>query len=116
MGKVFVPQISQVRDPETGMFRPRFDITPAKQWGEVIELLGGSANPLRDKEDILDALDAALYDYSDADYILCTGSPILIGWTAAIAANYNYGRVKMLQWSNVFSKYESIDAVLWRNE
>lgn len=110
---VFIPQAPQVRDPGTGKLRPRFDLTKATSWGTLKELVGPSANPLRDKDEIIDILHTELEDYSDNDYILCVGNPILIGWTVAIAAYYGNGEIQMLSWNNVKSVYEPLDVQLW---
>jgi len=113
--KVFIPQIPLFRDRETGIKCPKFDVSPALNYGTLVELLESDVTPFQ-TEFVIDVLNEKLYNFSDDDYLLLTGNPGLIGITAAIAASYNEGRLKMLQWDARRGGYEVITAQLWSND
>lgn len=94
-GRVFVVQ--DHRRWERGKLVPRFDITDAERFGEVVTLLAHDANP-HVPGDSAKRLMSALEDFSDGDYLLAIGNPVFIGWAFAYAAAYNKGRVKTLVW------------------
>lgn len=107
--KVFVVQMPHKADDETGGLKPRFDITPARRFGEVQFLLGARAAPWH-PESVITELHEKLSDFQDEDYILCIGNPILIGLSVAVAAFYNEGSVQMLQWSGKDRDYAVVRA------
>lgn len=97
--------------------RPKFDLGPAERHGRLVYLLGASAKPFgedADVQQIVRELREGLASYSDADHLLLIGSPVLMGWTAAIAADVNDGRVSVLQWSGVRREYVAVRANLGR--
>lgn len=110
-GRVFVVQVP-VRADSQGRLVPRFNLEPAKEHGELVFLLQPSAKPFT-PEKVLPELREKLKDYNDDDKLLLTGSPALMGWVAAIAANNNEGRVTILQWTSTHEKYQLIQAGLW---
>jgi hypothetical protein len=109
VSRVFVVQNQQRRDPASGRLVPKFDLEPAREHGELVFLLGGSAKPFR-PEPVLRQLREQLADFSDADSLLLIGNPCLIGWATAIAADANEGRVRLLQWSGSEGRYVAICA------
>lgn len=111
MNRVFVVQQSLTKNRQDQLVA-RFDLTPAKKYGELIDLLGPSAKPFN-AEPVVGELSDKLKDFNDRDYLLCVGNPILIGWATAIAANYNGGFVKMLQWSGTESGYIPVEVQLF---
>ena len=93
-----------VKDKFTNVVKPKFDFRPAMQFGELEYLLPADASPF-DLPPVQKVLHKKLMHFSKQDYILCVGSPILIGLAVAIAADYNYGHVAMLQWSGAARGY-----------
>ena len=87
---------------------PTFDLRPAEEYGEIEFLLSPSAAPW-DTVSIVDELQEKLHNYTDEDYLLLIGNPVLIGLTVAIAANMN-GAVNCLQWSGKDKKYICVSA------
>jgi hypothetical protein len=81
-----------------GEWKPKFDFTPAEQFGELDIMLDHSASAF-DLPPVQKLLHQKLMHFSNKDYILCVGSPVLIGLAVAIAADYNRGHVAMLQWN-----------------
>lgn len=104
MSKVFIVQNQKRRDPMTREYVAKFDVSPALQYGTLVELLDNNASPFYPERVHVD-LRERLVDFSDDDYILCIGNPILIAMAFAVAADFNEGRVKVLQWSTQERRY-----------
>jgi hypothetical protein len=51
-----------------------------------------------------------LKDYRDGDHLLLVGNPVLIGLSVALAADFNEGRVSLLQWSGKDQRYIAVVA------
>jgi len=92
---------------------PRFSsIYKAEKWGEIVYLLSPSAHPFN-PELVLGDLHSKLQDFGDSDHLLLIGNPGLIGMATAIAAHYNDGSVKFLQWSGRHETYTEIHAAMF---
>lgn len=104
MSRVFVVQNQHRYDRESRTFVPKYDVSEANQFGEVVELLSPTAAPFH-PEPILDELREKLNDFGDDDFILCIGNPLLLAWAYAIAADVNEGTVRALQWSGKDHRY-----------
>jgi hypothetical protein len=117
-GRVFIVQCPTMRDPETGKIVNKFaSLGDAETYGRVTPLLSPTAKPF-DPAPIIRQLQAALADYSDNDWLLLAGNPILIGWVTAIAADKNEGRIRCLQWSGRDQRYIPVvaDVYPWADE
>lgn len=102
---VYVVQEQIVFDGRTGQNTPRFPtIEKAKVFGDLKYILEPNAHPFN-QEAILGKFHASLVNFSDDDYLILVGNPILLGMATSIAANYNSGRVKFLQWSGRGERY-----------
>lgn len=108
MSRVFVVQNQHRWDTTKRVFVPKYDIDDAYKFGEVIELLSPTAAPFNPPP-ILEELREKLQDFSDNDFILCIGNPLLLAWTYSIAADANNGRVRALQWSGKDHRYINVD-------
>jgi hypothetical protein len=106
---VFVVQDSRRYNKLTGQFEKVHDVSPAKEYGELRYLLTPTASPFN-PESIIPELHEGLQDFGDGDHLLLVGNPILIGWATAIAADYNEGRVSVLQWSGIRNRYLAVAA------
>jgi hypothetical protein len=89
---------------DDGDYRPVFDITPARAYGELKILIrsntiGVSVQPL------ISILRQNLKDFNDDDYILAIGDPVAIGIVTAIATEFNRGCVKVLRWDRQTKQY-----------
>jgi hypothetical protein len=87
----------------------KYDVSEAKEYGEIVYLLGPKTKPYK-SEPIIKRLHECLCDYTTADYLLLIGNPCLIGWTVAVAAQHNEGVVNLLQWSNAEDRYILINS------
>ncbi|QYW02136.1 hypothetical protein CPT_Sonora_033 [Stenotrophomonas phage Sonora] len=104
MSRVFVVQNQHRWDGTLGQFVPKFDLSPAQVFGDIVPLLSPTASPFN-LGSILGELRSKLSDFRDDDYILCVGNPILIALTFAIAADVNGGTATALQWSGKDRRY-----------
>lgn len=97
MAKVFVVQ-------ETG----RHNVLPAQNFGELVFLLppqvqiGFSPGPMVNK------MKRVLRDFTDVDFLLLIGDPAAMSIAAALAAQYNRGRFRLLKWDKREMKYYPI--------
>lgn len=107
MSKVFVVQ--DTRRYEAGAYVSAHDLTPAEQYGELIYLLSPTAAPWK-PEGIITELWDKLEDFSDDDYLLMVGNPVLIGLATAVACDVNKGRVRFLQWHGRSQSYTPVEA------
>lgn len=104
MSRVFVVQKTMRWDESKGELVPKFDLEPAREYGELEFLLSPTAAPFN-PETILGELHRKLADIQETDYLLLVGNPVLIGMVCAIAADYSQGCFNMLQWSGKERKY-----------
>ena len=96
MSRVFVIQNVCWKNPTSGQWESKYDLTPAEQYGELVFLLEPDANPFNAAQ-VTAELMARLGDYGDDDHLLLIGNPALIGLAVATAAAYNDGKVRLLQ-------------------
>jgi hypothetical protein len=106
---VYVVQNTLHKDARTGDLVPKFDYGPAEQYGEIKFLLNDNARPFV-LQPIIQELHEKLATFSDNDYLLLTGNPTLLGLAFAIAADYNDGNIKVLQWHGRSGTYTAIEA------
>lgn len=111
---VYVVQIPRRRDA-MGEWQEVHDITTARAFGPIVELLPPDARPNGNAVQLVDLLHKRLENYdADKDHLLCLGNPALIGWATAIAADYGEGRVRLLCWQR--SAYEEVTAQLFEDD
>lgn len=104
MSTVYIVQNTHFKDRRDGKVKPKFDFTPATQFGKLEYLLPPEASPF-DLPPAQKRLHEVLQHYTKKDYILCVGSPVFIGLAVAIASEYGCGHVAMLQWSGERQQY-----------
>ena len=110
---VFAVQQQMRFDQTSKELVPRFtSIKKAERWGEIVYLLSPSAHPFN-PDLVLGDLHEKLSGFNDEDYLLLIGNPGLIGMATALAAYYNEGRVKLLQWSGRHNEYTEIVAKIY---
>jgi hypothetical protein len=106
---VYVVQMQMKQDPDRGLI-PRFpSVERAVKWGTLRYMLSPSDHPFN-SDHVVNSLHDHLKDFCDDDYLLLIGNPVLMGMASAIAAFYNEGRVKFLQWSGRHEEYSVIAA------
>jgi len=85
----------------------KVNLTPAEKYGNVVTLLKNSQSMLSTVPTVR-TLKEKLRDFSDADYILPVGDPVLMSTVSVIAAQQNGGRVKFLKWDKLTRGYDVI--------
>jgi len=107
---VYAVQCPRFRDRD-GNMKPKYDLEPARSFGEVVELLSPTAKPFN-PQPIIEELYQKLEGFTDGDYVICIGNPILLSLATTIAADINGGRVKMLQWHGHKGEYVEVEVDL----
>jgi hypothetical protein len=115
MSRVFIVQKHLVQDRTTGLLKEKLDMTPAMEFGRLAYLLEADPSPGRTAE-YIERMAKMLDDFCDDDYLLLTGSPVLIGVAFALAADANGGRVRTLQYNRKFNRYDEIDCKVWEED
>lgn len=111
MSRVFIPHEPRVRDRDTGEWRPMIDLSPARAYGPITILFGENTVGLNTVP-MVRMLKRKLSDFSDDDWIVCVGDPSLIATTAAVAAQVNRGRYKLLKWDKRLRNYIEVEVDL----
>lgn len=108
--RVYVVQNQHKWDRDRERFVPKFDLSPAEEFGELVFLLSPTASPFR-PEPIISELKEKLADIRPEDYVLCVGNPLLIQWVGVIAAEALGGQLRSLQWSGKDQRYVAVEAL-----
>lgn len=108
---VYVVQNHLRYDSENGELKPRYDVSPAEEFGKLRFLLSPRATLHRPEETIAQ-IRLRLTSFSDRDYLLLIGHPVFIGWATVIAAQVNHGRVRLLVWSGKERRYAPVESNL----
>lgn len=108
--RVYVVQEQFRYDADLGKVVPRFSsINKAEKFGELVFLLGPHAHPF-DPDVVTGELHLKLSEFTDKDYLLLVGNPVLIGMATAVAAKYSGGGINFLQWSAKDESYSAISS------
>lgn len=103
--RVFVVHLHHELDTATGQLVPKHNVSRAQEFGEIVHLLPPNANPLNKPDECIDAIHEGLADIRPTDWLLLVGSPVLIGWACAVAADILDGHLPLLQWSGTHRRY-----------
>lgn len=110
---VYVVQNQMRFDHETKTMTPRFPtLHLAEEWGTLEYILDPAASAF-EPDEVIGAMHQKLSGFSDDDYLVLVGNPGLIGMIYGIAAYYNDGKVKFLQWSGKFTSYIEISSKIF---
>ena len=110
---VFVTQELKFRDHD-GRVKPKFDVTPAKQYGAIKFLAPWAPLQAMATQPVIQAMRSKMAGFCDDDYLLPVGNPVIQSMAAAIAASINIGRVKFLLWDRQQQGYLEIHADLYK--
>jgi hypothetical protein len=87
-----------------GELVPKFATYKAERYGDVRVLLP-YGNIVLSTQPAVARMRSQLQHFSDTDYLLPTGDPVIIGLATAIAAGFNNGRVNLLRWDRNENEY-----------
>lgn len=105
MPTVFVTQIPNRRDKDTGAFVPSINIAPAAEHGEIRVMMPAQA-PFHATTDLVSQLRAHLknYSYGAGDSLVAVGDPAIIAVACAILGK-EHGRFIVLKWDRNVGRY-----------
>lgn len=102
--KVYVVQQHLAKN-DKGVLEPKFDLTPAAEFGELVYILKTDAKPQDlDPQDDLKTIRKAMQGIQECDYILPIGSTIFIALVAIVASEY-CANVTFLYWNGRLKEY-----------
>lgn len=106
-GRVFVVQRPAYYDRQRRGWVSKYDLSPAKVYGELIYLLR-PGNIYRDKlQAAKEHLHEVLGDYGPDDHILAVGDPVAIAMACKIAAEKNDGKISLLKFDRQSGEYDA---------
>ena len=108
MSTVYVVQESMRK--VQGQWRRIHDLTPALIYGKLKILIDGQQYLPLSTQPVIREFKTKLMNYSDADYLLLIGDPVLIGLATLIASENNRGKVNFLKWDRETAQYLEITA------
>jgi hypothetical protein len=91
---------------------PGKNILPATRFGDLRIMLP-PGNIGFSPGNAVHTLNKEMSQFSDGDYLLLIGDPILIGIATAVAARWNNGKVKMLKWDRQERVYYEVSIDLY---
>jgi hypothetical protein len=109
MSTVYVTQLPQKRDRDTGQLIPIFNINTAQEHGTIRVLMPAQAH-FQPTESMLGQLRPQLADFSHAngDSLLLLGDSAIIAATVACVA-LHHDRFAVLRWDRILGRYVRIE-------
>ena len=86
------------------------DLSDAVTFGDIEVLIPASEQASFSTQPLIRQLTRKLSKFTDDDYLLLSGDPVIIGLAASIASRYNMGRYKILKWDRLDNKYYPLEA------
>lgn len=87
---------------------PNRNFLPARKYGDLLALTQGNAQIVLSATPVMKILEKKLYDFSDEDYLLMSGDPLIMGLAMHYALFNNGGRAKCLKWDKREMDYYSV--------
>lgn len=81
---------------------------PARTYGDLVMLTPSNAQITFSSQPVLGTLQTKLANFSDEDYLLMSGDPLIMGIALAIALDVNEGFAKCLKWDKRERIYYSV--------
>lgn len=106
-GRVFVVQRPAYFSAERKGWVNKYDITPAREFGELVFLLR-PGNLYKDQlVSTMASLRETLHDFGPNDHLLAIGDPVAIAAAVLEAGRANNGQVQMLKFDRFANGYNS---------
>lgn len=106
-GKVYVVQQPAYFNRTTREWVQKYDLSSAKEHGELVYLLG-PGNIFKDRmANATDTIKYKMREFGPDDHILAIGDPVAIALTTMIAGNINGGSISLLKYDRITARYES---------
>jgi len=104
--RVFVVQQPAYYCRDKREFVPKYDLTPAAVYGQLVFMLG-PGNIFKDRmAQAIKQLSAVLQSFSQEDFILAVGDPVAIAAAVLIAGGRTGGTITLLKWDRISAAYE----------
>ena len=81
---------------------------PARRYGTLVPLLPSNAQVVFSSEPVTRKIKRALSKFSDKDFLLLSGDPIIMGLSMMVAAEMNRGYMKLLKWDKHEKDYYEV--------
>ena len=91
----------------TGTWVPTIDLRPVKKYGDV-RILQPPGKVTVTPAVMARIMRTELQHFSDEDFIVCVGPPVVMVAAGIVAANNNNGKVKFLEWDKQIKKYHVV--------
>jgi hypothetical protein len=102
--RVFIPQEPVRWDASVGAQVPLMDFTPALRYGELITCLPPNVSFHMTKP-VTAALKEKMASFTEDDYLIAAGSPMVIAISAGIALRKTGGKLNLLSWDKRERQY-----------
>lgn len=103
-GRVFIVQRPAYKDRATGEWVLKYDLTPAEEHGELVDIMPVGPS-FWDINSIVAQAERVLADYNpDVDHILAMGDPVAIAAASLVAGKS--GGVSVLKWDKKAQRYQ----------
>jgi hypothetical protein len=89
------------------------DFFPARKFGDLELLLPPEAQVVLSATPTLRKLQRSLAEYSDEDFILLSGDPIIMSLAMMVASEVNRGRIRALKWDKREKDYYEVKIDLY---
>jgi hypothetical protein len=87
---------------------------PARKYGSLVPLLSPDTQVYLSATPAIRRLQRALKDFTDEDYLLLSGDPVLIGLAVGVATTNNRGKARLLKWDKAVGDYHPIDVDIYQ--
>jgi hypothetical protein len=88
------------------------DFTDARKYGDIVWLVPPIEQATLSFQPPIRRMLRSLVEFTDKDFLLLSGDPVVIATAAAIAAHNNEGRFKVLKWDRMTARYLPIQVDL----
>tara|TARA_R110000803_G_scaffold76078_2_gene140604 strand:+ start:1024 stop:1356 length:333 start_codon:yes stop_codon:yes gene_type:complete len=95
---------------------PGRNFLPAKKYGALKGLLEGNVQIVLSAEPVIRKLRNRLRNFSDDDFLLLTGDPVIMGIAITVAMEVNHGRANLLKWDKRESSYYEVFVDMFHTE
>jgi len=89
---------------------------PAQKYGGLKLLLPSAIQIVFSAEPVLRKLHSELSSFSDEDFLLLSGDPLIMGLALVVALDYNEGRAVCLKWDKHERTYYPVEVNLEEKE
>lgn len=114
--RVFIVQRPAYYDRKKRGWINKYDLSPAKEHGELVFLLR-PGNLFRDRiDDAVARLERELAGFTPEDHVMAVGDPVAIAAAVMVASRRTGGVVSVLKYDRLGNRYEAYPVRLPQND